>query len=439
MSAEFARKLVTLATVGVVLLWGASVFSQENTESPGSLALAEELVPQVEAIRGWKFKHPVEKFLYSEEQLRDYVLEMLEKEYPEEEVRLSEAFLHLIGALPDSLRLKETLIEVLISQIGGFYDPSTRAFYMIEREGVQYGEVVEKIMIAHELTHALDDQYVSLDSLLQARERTEDGEFVVSSLVEGSATALMTTYVTKSQLAGELDPSDLMKVMKSEKERSAVFFEAPIYFQTLVACYYCGMGFLLEGNLAGMMAGGEKVGENFLAAVSDPPRSSEQILHPEKYWTEDRDEPVVVNDEDVIALLASHGHDVVGKNTAGEILMGVVTTDQDREFNSMASGLSAYWTNKASMGWGGDRFYLGESDRGWAGLWFTLWDTPKDRDEFAATYSTEVLDTSRNWFPLGERGAVFLFGLDEEPAGAIEKALLETPPGFTKNGEIWTP
>jgi hypothetical protein len=141
----------------------------------------------------------------------------------------------------------------------------------------------------------------------------------------------------------------------------------------------------------------------------------------------------------VIALLASHGHEVVGKNTAGEILMGVVTTDSDRKFNAMASGLAAYWTNKASMGWGGDRFYLGESDRGWAGVWVTLWDSPEDRDEFAAAYSTEVLNPSRNWFALGERGAVFLFGLDEGPANTIEKAFLETPPGFTKDGETWIP
>jgi hypothetical protein len=275
--------------------------------------------------------------------------------------------------------------------------------------------------------------------LLQARERTEDGEFVVSSLVEGSATALMTTYVTLSQLNGELDTSDIMEVMESEEERSAVFFEAPIYFQTLVAFYSCGMGFLLEGNLSAVMESGEKVGENFLAAVADPPRSSEQILHPEKYWTEDRDEPVLVNDENVVALLAELGHEVTGKNTAGEILMGVVTTDSDREFNSMASGFSAYWTNKASMGWGGDRFYLGETDTGWAGVWVTLWDTPEDRDEFVNTYSTEVMDTSRNWFPLGERGAVFLFGLDEGPAKTIEEAFVESPPEFTRNGESWTP
>jgi len=275
--------------------------------------------------------------------------------------------------------------------------------------------------------------------LLQARERTEDGEFVVSSLVEGSATALMTTYVAQSQLAGELDTSDLMEIMESEKERSAVFFEAPIYFQTLIAFYSCGMGFLLEGDLASVIGGGEKVGENFLAAAADLPRSSEQILHPEKYWTEDRDEPVVVDDEAVMELLASLGHEVVGKNTAGEILMGVVTTDPDREFNAMASGMSAYWTNKAAMGWGGDRFYLGETDSGWTGLWVTLWDTPEDRDEFVTKYSTRVMDPSRNWFALGEHGAVFLFGLDEEPAKTIEEALLESPPEFTKDGESWTP
>lgn len=413
--------------------------AEEEEDAAGSLSLVHELVPVVEEIRGWSFKHPVDMKLYSEEELREYVLAQLDREYPEERIRNTERFLHMVGVIPDTVRLKETMIEVLVTQIGGFYDPTTRAFYMIEREEIQYGPVVDRVMIAHELTHALDDQYVNLDSLLFARTRTEDGEFVLSSVVEGSATALMTTYVMQLQVGGELEQDDLTDIMASEEERSRVFLEAPPYFQTLIATYSLGMLFLLEGNMGAIMAGGEKVGKKFLAAISDFPQSSEQILHPEKYWGEERDPPVVVDDASVTALLEAQGWSTLGMNTAGEIYMGVVTTPSDRAFKAMAAATPAYWTNDASMGWGGDRFFVLEREGSEAGVWITAWDTPGDRDEFVGGYSTEVLDPERRWFPLGERGAVFLFDLDESTAESIEKAFTDSPPGFTWRDEAWTP
>jgi hypothetical protein len=424
-----------------MLLPASPALSQEGSSSTEeALAMAEEVAREVESIRGWKFKHPVEKHVYSEDQLKEYVIRILEREYPDEETRLTEAFLHTTGLLPKSVPLKQTIIDVLLSQVGGFYDPTTKSFYMIERAGVDYGPVVNRILIAHELTHALDDQYVNLDSLQSSRTRTEDGEFILGAMIEGSATALMTTYVTKAQLAGELQTEDLMKLMKSEEERSKVFFEAPIYFQTLVAYYTCGMVFFLEGNLAAVAGGGEQVGKNFLAAVADPPTSSEQILHPEKYWDEEtREEPVLVDGGAMNSLLEAAGFKVAGKNTAGEILMGVVTTPTDRVFNAMASGLPAYWTNKASMGWGGDRFYLLEAEEGFTGIWVTLWDTGEDRGEFLETYEAEVRDESRSRFLLGERGAVFTFGLREAEVEKIGEMMADSPPGFTQAGVPWTP
>lgn len=410
------------------------------SDTASVLALADQVAKDVAAIRGWPFKYPVEKHVYTEDQLRAYVVGQLDKEYPEEKTRQTGLFLSWIGALPDSVPFRETVVKVLLSQIGGFYDPDTKAFYMIGRQGVDYGPTVNSVLIAHELTHALDDQYVNLDSLQQARPRNEDADFVTGALVEGSATEVMTRWITRAQMEGKLDMASLQKLMTSEQERSRIFFEAPRYFQTLVAHYTCGMNFLLEGDPTAVLSTGgpDRAGENFLKAVQDPPASGEQILHPEKYWDpEKRDPPVVVDDDAVGARLAPLGYTVEGTNTGGELLMDVITTPPDQKFNPMSAGLAGYWTNQASTGWGGDRFYLlRDKDGHEAGVWITLWDTGTDRDEFVKGYTEALPQAGASRFLLGARGVVFTFGVD---AGAVQKALEAGAPPLTRGGEAWDP
>lgn len=413
--------------------------SGSGSDSTSVLALADQVARDVAAIRGWPFKHPVEKHVYSEDQLREYVVAQLDKEYPREMTRRSERFLRWTGALADTVDFRETVVQVLLSQVGGFYDPDTQAFYMIGRQGVDYGPTVNSVLMAHELTHALDDQYVSLDSLQQARPRTEDDDFVTGALVEGSATELMTRWITRAQRQGKLDMGDLQKLMASEEERSRIFFEAPRYFQTLLAHYTCGMGFLLKGDPTAILTGtgSEAAGENFLHAVADPPASGEQILHPEKYWNPEKlDLPVVVDDDAVAALLGPLGYTVEGTNTGGELLMDVLTTPPGQAFNPMAAGLPAYWTNQAASGWGGDRFYLLQGKGGEAGVWITLWDTAGDRDEFLESYTEALPGAAGSRFLLGARGAVFTFGVD---AGRVQEAFAARPPAMNRGGEPWSP
>jgi hypothetical protein len=251
----------------------------------------------------------------------------------------------------------------------------------------------------------------------------------------------MTAYVLRAQLSGKLDPSDLMGVMDSEMERSKVFLDAPPYFQVLLATYTCGMQFLLKGKLSAMMGADKDVaGDNLLAALADPPRSAEQILHSGKYWDPAaRDDPVVVDDAEVTALAEAAGYRVRAVNTAGEVLAALVTNPADRTFEPMAANVPAYWTNRAATGWGGDRFFLLEGDGGTAGLWITLWDTGEDRDEFTAAYEAERPDPQRTRVSLGTRGEAYVFGanaLDRETLAArLRGAVL----GYTQGERRWSP
>lgn len=426
----------------LLLMHGAASAATPTPADEAELRLADDVAKSVESLRGWKFKQPVKKGIYSEAELRGFIEKRLAEEYPEQELRDTESFLRTIGALPESTSLRQTLIDVLMSQIGGFYDPPSKTFYMIKREGAEYGQLVDRILIAHELTHALDDQRVSLDSLMSARDRSQDGEFVIGALVEGSATEVMTRYVTQAQFSGEMKADDLQNLMKSEEERSRVFFEAPRYFQSLLANYTCGMFFLLQGQLGAILSGsasGVNAGKNFLKAVHDPPRSSEQILHPDKYWNAaTRDEPVIVDEASARRLLTSLGFKIVHENTAGEILAAILTTPSDQKLDPMAAGLPTYWTNTAAEGWGGDRFFLLGDAGSTRAIWITLWDTPQDREEFESTYRS-VSGKTMTTLPIGTRGVAVLYGFSKDESLPIAKQLSDGALRLSRAGKPWDP
>lgn len=427
------------AAILLLLSTGAAPGPTKVINSDSELRLADEIAKEVESLRGWKFTRPVEKGIYTEAELRAFIEKRLVEEYPEAELSQNEIFLRRIGALPESTPLRQTLIDVLMSQIGGFYDPPTKTFYMIKRPDVAYGRLMDRILLAHELTHALDDQHVSLDSLMDARERTQDGEFVVGALVEGSATEVMTRFVTRAQFSGELKPEDLQDLMESEEKRSRVFFESPRYFQSLLANYTCGMYFLLKGQLGAIVSGpasGVNAGENFLIAVKDLPQSSEQILHPEKYWdAAKRDEPVRVDLESARRLWT--GFEIVHENTAGELLAAILTTPANQKLDPMAAGMPTYWTNTAAQGWGGDRFYLLHGQEASASVWVTLWDTAKDREEFESAYRTIAKPLTA--VPIGTRGIAFLHGFTKDQEAAMAKKIAGGELRFTQAGKAWDP
>lgn len=420
--------------------------------APDLIKMAKEVEAEVETLRGWKFKHPVKTDVRTEAQLREFIeTKLLEEQYGGGRLERTEAFLRMVGLIPRDCGLKQTIVDVLLNQVGGFYDHDTKAFYMLKREGVGYGPLLNRSLVAHELTHALDDQYVDLGKLMRP-DLDEDQAVAIGSIVEGSATVLMMRYMMQAMMSGEYDAAELAEVQRQEMERSQVFLQSPPYFTTLLANYLCGMQFITRGKpvVPGMEPYERGVGDDMLAVCKDPPTSSEQILHPHKYWdVEQRDEPVVVPDADLARLVRFEGLHVVHKNTVGELLCSLLTSDENRQLDIMTAGLPSYWTNEAATGWGGDRFLLlaegkdaesvGSKLAGLKGVWVTLWDTSDDRNEFVEEYEIERELAGRSVFRLGDRGAVFLFGFDADQREVVQSRFAQTPPAFTKGGRPWSP
>jgi len=437
------------------------VAAQQNAAPPATqpaalsraelIRLAQQVQEEVAELRGWKFKQPVKTDIYSEAQLRRYIEKRIfEDQLGGGKLEQTEAFLRMVGLLPVDCDMRKVFLDVLLNQVGGFYDPRARTFYMLQRSGVDYGPFVNRMLIAHELTHALDDQYIDLDALEKSRELSEDWSLALGAVVEGSATVLMQHYWIRQQSSADFDPAQIGQILRSEMQRAEPLLTAPRYFSTLLANYLCGMTFIIRGDPATMVdpRAGPRVGQNVLAAAKHPPLSSEQILHPEKYWdTQQRDEPVVVDDADVERWLAAPGRFVVHKNTVGELLCALLTTPEDEPLDLFSAMSPSGWTNDAARGWGGDRFFLLAEGRdaaaaakelkGLRGVWITLWDTADDRDEFVEDYAEFRPQRSRAAFKLGRRGTVFFYNFDGTEWAALRRTLETSPPKFTKGGKVW--
>jgi hypothetical protein len=279
-----------------------------------------------------------------------------------------------------------------------------------------------------------------------------DLDLVAAALTEGSATGLMMQYLTRLQASRRLDMAALQAYAQTELERSRPLLEAPPYFSVLVASYVCGTQFLAKGDVMAfaLAADNAAFGENFLAAVKTPPRSTEQILHPAKYWqAASVDEPVEINDESVARWIGEGTTHIVHTDTLGELLTAIVTGPRGRRLDPLRMQLPGAWTSPAAEGWGGDRFYLlAEGANADAarrrlndrvrGVWITAWDTTADRDEWLAALPDSVLPAGAAPAPLGDRAGLVLLGFEEVERRALLDRLAERPVRFTRNGAPWT-
>ena len=436
--------------------------------------LAGRMRDEVEALRGCKFKHPVDVGVYTEEEVRAFIEDSFDREEGRRKRSRVEAALKMVGLIPADGGLMDTSRRMLVSMSPpGTYNAETKELRIVKKPGLDSNSPAFQTILVHELTHALDDQHFDLQKMERETQPCVDAEIVIGSIVEGSAVTVQQRYMNKMILSGKADLAQSTQGMAAAMGDMQAVFDVPLYFATFFARFTCGVAFLQFGaeipdstEAASdsskaedrTPAGGAQrrtlpplkcVAEAMRKAATDTPRSSEQILHPEKYWRdESRDEPVVVRDDDVERFLAGEGLRVTHKDTFGELRTAVLTSPEGKRISPADMPLGPdSWTNRGAAGWGGDRFFLlaegaaGDSlawnaDRLY-GVWFTMWDTNEDREEFIADYETHRPSLPGRALILGDRCAVFLFNLEGSKQEALEEILRTSPPGFTQAGKPW--
>jgi hypothetical protein len=351
-----------------------------------AIALANRIEKMVEEVRGLKFKEPVKKGIYDKERLAKFLDEQIKKEKLDEQFGWQEKAYKLFGLIPESMDMEKEFKEVLLEQIGGFYDSETKELRVMRGFGGLAGE----ILMAHELCHALEDQHFDfngIDKAVKAQAPDDDDRaFGTGAVIEGSATNLMFRYAFKRMMDGKMSQEEMSKSLdlsnpafSSERASKA----PPILFRPLSERYMAGMAFLARGAALG---GAKR--KDVKTAFLSPPLSSEQVIHNEKYWDPDKlDLPQSVKLADLSASFGE-GWKRLGTNVLGEIGVAILTTEppkddeKDAKADPMAEAMKLFngpKTTEEATGWDGDRFDLYAGPGGLTALlWVSVWDTEDD-------------------------------------------------------------
>jgi len=341
----------------------------------------EGALSEVEEVRGLAFKRPVPVEVIDDERAREHLIRRLESFQSKEDLQAVQRAYKLLGLLPPEADILESFLEALREQAGGFYDPPSGSFYFLDDLPAILGPTVA----VHELTHALEDQHFDLDSRLRGALQDDDRLFALGAVHEGSASLLMLVSMTRQVLQGDLDPVALQAYAQSEEAKvESLAAMPPVLLRQLMGPYVLGASFLLEGDFFAVMAGGYPR-EHVDRAYAEGPVSSEQILHPERFWSEaERDDPRPVRLDGAGRKLGRRWRKAF-EGTLGEINLGVMVgapTPFDFEQLSIYDGGS--WTNPAAEGWDGDRWELWVRGEDAVVILGTVWDSPADAEEFAS-------------------------------------------------------
>lgn len=393
------------------------------------------IAERVAGIRGMEFTGPVGADVRTAEQFETFVREEIEKEYGTDKFQGQAAAFRLLGLIPKDLDLKEAFIALLKDQVGGWYDPATKAFYMVDR--FNQGMMADIIM-AHELTHALDDQHFDLAGLFEeyGGGKNGDAEFAMRSVAEGSGMQLMNIYsrdyVPGDIASGVLAPPDgeeLMKIM--EEQGQALDGMPPFLVMTLALPYIVGNTFLANDTNFSSAALTDISKEVIIQAFSNLPISSEQVIHPEKYW--DAEQIDLPREVAMTRWIEGAPEDwkLLDTDTLGELGCFVLTAEELPSLADQAALMTAQWTNEAATGWGGDRYALfGAGEEARLLVWHSVWDSEKDRVEFQEAFLAIQGD-----FPVAHvgEGDSFTVYLANKAGRAAYALLAEVPPSAPKS------
>lgn len=334
-----------------------------NTKSAAITALTGSVLRETADLRELPILREVKSGAQSRTEIESMIIKNLDSESSPAELRASELLLKAFGLVPADFSYRPFLIKLLTEQVAGYYDPKVQQFYLadwIELDG-------QKPVMAHELTHALQDQHFNLKRFENWPKGDSDAELAAHALIEGDATLAMTLYMAKYPMVALA----FMRSLGSQETASAQFKQAPRAIQESLLFPY------EEGSLWATQVYKKGGWTMVSAAFNKLPLSSEQILHVDKYFS--YEQPVKLEVPEFKSLLGGNWKRV-DADVNGEWGYYLILNEF---LNDSAEA------KRASAGWGGDRFALYEETR--TGQLFVAqvasWDTPNDAREFFDSYA----------------------------------------------------
>ena len=347
------------AAVTAVAILAAPVLAQV---APASI---DDILRQTAELRSLEVRAPVPTATMDRGKLQVLLTGEYESDMAIREFRVSGILLETLGLIPAGFDLRLFQIDLLREQVGGFYHRQQRQLYLVADDDPL--GALDKTIVAHEMTHALQDQHFDLKRLLPARGISDDGLMAATALLEGDAMVTMNQWGRRF-----LTPAEKLSLDEPRPSSPALAAAPLIVRAELEFPYLEGLFFAIQLHQDG---GGF---EALNRALADPPRSTEQIIHPEKYLAREAPRPVVLP-----ALNGALGEEwrLLRSDVLGELVLRVLIQD------------TLGWPDAeaAATGWGGDAYAVLEDATGRRLVILeSAWDSEPDAAEFYNAYVRAV-------------------------------------------------
>lgn len=327
-------------------------------------AIRSVVEANVTELRGLEALAPIEPVVLTRDELRERVESDFATDTTPQESQADVLELSAFDFLGRDYDLYTALVTLQSEGILGFYDPETAEFVVVN-DGALLDPAAQWTH-AHEFVHALQDQYYDLDAL---SDETLDSEAraAVRALAEGEAELVQYLYLFEG---GYFTESEAEAILNDPEQTDGGFLRdfPPVLVNDLAFPYTDGVEFVIDLYREGGF-------EAIDAAWANLPRSTEHILHPERYRAGDL--PQLVTLAPLTDTLGA-GWELLDEDILGEFYLRQYLDQQ----------LPTATVNRVATGWGGDRYaiYWNEADAALVMALRLVWDTPADALEFAQAY-----------------------------------------------------
>lgn len=337
--------------------------SEVKASQQALLGAVDEITRKVVAIRGLPTKSTFARGVLTRQEITQRLKERIHNDFSPEEVKGEALVLKRMGLLPVDADYEKLLFDLLSEQVAGFYDPYRKTLYIADWLPVE----MQRPALAHEIQHALQDQHFDLKKLAKPLKSEGDRQLAQSAVVEGDGTAVMMEFAARSMGTDSAQlPTVLARLgrqmMQLALSTTPSLQQAPLVLrESLMFPYAAGLEFVAAVR-------GDKPWSRVDAVFRDPPVSTEQVIHPEKYLSGEKPWRGTATVLSSLPLHKEQRRDVLGE-LMFKVWFQKAMSERDAE--------------QAAAGWGGDLLVSMTQPGETLPLVAVIsgWDTEKDADE----------------------------------------------------------
>ncbi len=357
----------------------------------------QELKRRVEALGKLNYKTDIPVKYLGKNLLRKYIGARVEKEYPAEWAEKEEMFIRLMGFSDQSINIKNLHKKILTANACAQYNEKTKELIALKQ--YQAIDMMNAMIMVHELRHAALDAHFDLPALLGKYSDYDDRGLAILSAIEGDAafTALLFNGFNPELMTSTYN-SDPLLSFSPLGNSTQLYKTADIVKHRFTMPYIDGLRFVIAVFTKKKWKGLNNI-------LASPPDSSEQILHPGKYIKREKPVPMTVQ-------YRPEGYELYHSGVIGEYYLNVLL---------MPKPANKYMD--FAYGWGGDTFNIYRNSSSHFLAWKSAWDEEKFCTTFYFVFKQYIEKTFQVNFKEGNiKGSIFIAGQSGDNYYFLRKA-----------------